>query len=249
LLSALFAGVALLAIGCGPTYPKCENDEHCEEKGEFCVNKLCQECRDSSHCSKKGAGYACSAGKCQRKIGYCDPNLPCSGRQVCRDNECGAECLGNADCQGNTYCSGGSCIQKPECGQGADNPNCPDGSECVAGSCEKKVVRCGEAIFFSFDRYNILRSQRDKLNGVAECMMDPNAGELVIEGHCDERGSEAYNLALGERRANTVSRYLRNKGIKRGRLETRSWGEERPAAHGSGERSWSQNRRAEFVPR
>ncbi|MSP72313.1 MAG: hypothetical protein EXR76_09040, partial [Myxococcales bacterium] len=68
-LGLIFGGAALFS-GCGPKYPKCENDEHCKEKGEFCVNALCQQCRDNSHCS--GPGMMCASGKCDRKPGYCD---------------------------------------------------------------------------------------------------------------------------------------------------------------------------------
>jgi peptidoglycan-associated lipoprotein len=67
-----------------------------------------------------------------------------------------------------------------------------------------------------------------------------------VHGHCDERGSDEYNLALGNRRATMVKQYLVNHGIDASRIETQSWGEERPIAQGASEDAWSQNRRAEF---
>jgi peptidoglycan-associated lipoprotein len=70
---------------------------------------------------------------------------------------------------------------------------------------------------------------------------------VVIEGHCDERGSREYNLALGERRALAVRAYLVGLGIDATRLQTKSYGEEQPVAMGHDESSWSRNRRAEFV--
>jgi peptidoglycan-associated lipoprotein len=72
---------------------------------------------------------------------------------------------------------------------------------------------------------------------------------LTIEGHCDERGTQQYNLALGDRRANTAADYLAVLGIGRERIGTISYGEERPFATGSGEGAWSQNRRAHLVLR
>ena len=98
LFAMVLGGSALLVSGCGPTYPKCENDGHCREKGEYCLQGTCQECRDNSHC--EGPGMMCAAGKCQRQPGYCDENVACPGNQKCRGNQCGPECLGDDECDG-----------------------------------------------------------------------------------------------------------------------------------------------------
>ena len=71
--------------------------------------------------------------------------------------------------------------------------------------------------------------------------------DVLIQGHCDERGTEEYNLALGDRRAGTVRSYLISLGVPAHRLHTISYGEEKPAASGHTEAAWSQNRRAQFV--
>ena len=248
LVLAIFSAAVLMATGCGPTYPKCDNDGHCAEKGEFCVNNLCQQCRDNSHCS--GPGMACSAGKCSRKAGYCDPDIPCPGNQKCRDNECGAECLDNSECGAGTYCSAGSCIAKPECGENSDNPACPEGQECMAGRCQIKVAQCGgEAVYFRFDSADLRGDQRGKVDAIIQCLGDANAAPIRLEGHADERGTEEYNLALGERRAEAVKKYMSRKGVSGDRLSTISFGEERPAASGSNESAWGKNRRTEFSPR
>ncbi len=250
LLAFVLGGATLALAGCGPKYPKCENDGHCADKGEFCVNNLCTQCRDNSHCADKGPGMICSGGKCMRKPGYCDDSIPCPGNQKCRNNECGAECLDNSECSGNTYCSNGSCVEKPECGENADNPICPEGQECVGGRCQAKVVQCTtEAVYFDFDRSTIKSNQRAKLDQVASCMGDPNAAPVQLAGHADERGTEEYNLALGERRADAAKKYLVSKGVDGSRLSTISFGEERPAVSGSNESAWSKNRRVEFNPR
>jgi peptidoglycan-associated lipoprotein len=70
---------------------------------------------------------------------------------------------------------------------------------------------------------------------------------VTIEGHCDERGTREYNLALGERRANAAKNYLAARGVPASRMSTISWGKERPTAMGSDERAWAQNRRAVTV--
>lgn len=101
-------------------------------------------------------------------------------------------------------------------------------------------------VLFDFDSAQINPGERSKIEAVAEYLR-ANAGlGLIVEGHCDERGSNEYNLALGERRALAVRAYLVELGVNAGRIQTKSLGEERPVAMGHDEASWSQNRRAEF---
>lgn len=244
LLGALaFGGAVLLLSACGPEYPKCENDEHCAEKGEFCVNGLCQQCRDNSHC--EGPGMMCSGGKCMRRPGYCDENIPCPSGQKCRDNECGPECLDDAECGGSDYCESGRCVPRPECGEHAVNPACPEGQECVAGRCQVRVTECtSEPVYFDFDDASIRGDQRGKLDALAACLKDARVA-VRLAGHADERGTAEYNLALGQRRADSARRYLENMGVPSNQLSTISYGEERPAAPGRGEDVWSRNRRVE----
>jgi peptidoglycan-associated lipoprotein len=102
-------------------------------------------------------------------------------------------------------------------------------------------------IHFDYDRANV-RPGDDAAAldaKVAILQANPNL-RIRINGHCDDRGSDEYNLALGNRRAVAVKQYLVNKGIDASRIDTQSWGEERPAAMGSDESAWAQNRRAEF---
>lgn len=102
-------------------------------------------------------------------------------------------------------------------------------------------------VYFAFDDYTLSPDSQESLNKLAEFMKGTPSVVVQIEGHCDERGSTEYNLALGERRAQSVKNYLVQLGIDPARLPTMSWGEEKPAAQGSNESAWSQNRRAEFV--
>ncbi len=101
-------------------------------------------------------------------------------------------------------------------------------------------------IYFGYDRAEILPEFKDVLNAHAEFLVANPQSSIVFEGHCDERGTIEYNLALGERRANTVKSYLIVQGVNPGQLESVSFGEERPASFGSDEMTWSKNRRAEI---
>ncbi|HEY7745352.1 MAG TPA: peptidoglycan-associated lipoprotein Pal, partial [Desulfuromonadales bacterium] len=103
-----------------------------------------------------------------------------------------------------------------------------------------------QRIQFAYDQHTLSDQAREILAGNASWMQANPGAKVVIEGHCDERGSDEYNLALGERRAQAAQSYLVSLGIDSGRLSTISYGEERPLAPGQAEEAWAQNRRAEF---
>ncbi len=104
-------------------------------------------------------------------------------------------------------------------------------------------------VFFDYDRYNLREDTRRVLEVDARVLLDNPEINATLEGHCDERGTVEYNLALGERRAQSVKDYLIEFGIDAGRLTAVSYGEERPFAEGHDETAWSQNRRVHFVKR
>jgi peptidoglycan-associated lipoprotein len=109
------------------------------------------------------------------------------------------------------------------------------------------AVAALKPIHFDFDRYEIRSGDRQILDANARWLKD-NANQLVlIEGHCDERGTNEYNLGLGERRARATMNYLVNQGIQADRITVVSYGEERPACTDKTERCWAQNRRAAFL--
>lgn len=102
-------------------------------------------------------------------------------------------------------------------------------------------------VYFDFDRSTIRSGERAKVEAVGRHIL-ANPGQGVrIEGHCDERGTEGYNLALGERRALAVREYLLNLGVPTNRVDTISYGESKPAAIGNTEEAYSKNRRGEFL--
>jgi peptidoglycan-associated lipoprotein len=101
--------------------------------------------------------------------------------------------------------------------------------------------------YFDFDSYALDPSARSALDRAAKVMRDRPELSIVIEGHCDERGTTEYNLALGERRASAARDHLMAAGVSGGRIRVISFGEERPFAAGGDEAAWAQNRRAHVV--
>jgi peptidoglycan-associated lipoprotein len=102
-------------------------------------------------------------------------------------------------------------------------------------------------VHFDYNKYDIKSSEAPILEGIAKWMNDNSAKHVLVEGHCDERGSNEYNMALGEQRALSVRHYLISLGIEAEKLHTVSYGEERPADAGHDEAAWAKNRRAEFL--
>lgn len=103
-------------------------------------------------------------------------------------------------------------------------------------------------IYFAYDSDYLVPSETANLDKIANYMSDKPTLGLVIEGHCDQRGTEEYNRALGERRANAIRTYLEKRGVPGNRIKTLSFGEDKPAVTGNGEDIWKQNRRGVPVP-
>ena len=129
----------------------------------------------------------------------------------------------------------------------------PSGSGGVQGTAvpgsaaDFRAVAISDRVFFDTDQYDIDAQDRAVLDSqVAWLRQYPNV-RVTVEGHADERGTREYNIALGERRANAAKNYLVAAGIQPARLTTVSYGKERPAALGSDEQAWAQNRRAVTV--
>jgi len=103
-----------------------------------------------------------------------------------------------------------------------------------------------EVVYFAFDSSSLAPGELHKIDKAAAYLHNNPSHVMIVEGHCDERGSAEYNLSLGEFRAQAVRSYLASQNIAGNRLQTRSFGYEKPAVTGSGEAVWSQNRRAVF---
>jgi len=115
------------------------------------------------------------------------------------------------------------------------------------GTQEDLVVNVGDRVFFGFDKSDLSAEARATLDRQAAWLKKYPSANAIMEGHCDERGTREYNLALGERRASAAKNYLVAAGIEADRIKTVSYGKERPAVLGSNEAAWAQNRRAVTV--
>jgi peptidoglycan-associated lipoprotein len=125
-------------------------------------------------------------------------------------------------------------------------PATPSGP--VKGSQEDFIASvASDRIFFALDQFDVDAEDQATLQSQAAWLQQNPAVRVTIEGHADERGTRDYNIALGERRANAAKNYLASLGIDPGRITTVSYGKERPAALGSDEAAWAQNRRAVTV--
>ena len=118
-----------------------------------------------------------------------------------------------------------------------------DGSGIVAGSQEDLIVNIGDRVFFDYDSADLDSDAQELLQDQVAWIKQYNAS-VTIEGHCDERGTREYNLALGEKRAQAVKNFLISMGIMPSQVSTISYGKERPAVVGSNDGAWSQNRRS-----
>ena len=119
-----------------------------------------------------------------------------------------------------------------------------DGTGIVAGSQEDLIVNVGDRVFFGYDSSDLDSDALELLQDQVAWLKQNSGVSVTIEGHCDERGTREYNLALGEKRAQAVKNYLIGLGINPDRVSTISYGKERPAVVGSNDGAWAQNRRS-----
>jgi peptidoglycan-associated lipoprotein len=116
-----------------------------------------------------------------------------------------------------------------------------------AGTQEDLVVNVGDRVFFALDKSDLSSEAQATLDRQAAWLKKYSASKVTLEGHCDERGTREYNVALGERRATAAKNYLVAAGVAASRIKVISYGKERPAVVGSNEAAWAQNRRAVTV--
>jgi peptidoglycan-associated lipoprotein len=112
---------------------------------------------------------------------------------------------------------------------------------------EIEEVEVADRVFFALNEYKISSEAKEILNNQVAWLKSDDSIKIIVEGHCDERGTREYNIALGERRASAVKNYLVSNGVVFSRIKTISYGKERPAFVGAGNSVWSKNRRAVTV--
>lgn len=227
---------ALVALGGCPVKPKsgeCRSDKDCAGAG--------------------GLGAVCVQGRCQE----CGADADCKPGFVCRSWKClpRPECAADDDCRDGKRCDGERCVaRKPEGRQCAAHADCGPGRLCDAdGRCVDRPAEdsaCADpstwVIRFGFDESAIAPEAQGKLQKISGCLRAKPATKVVVTGHCDERGTTQYNLALGSRRAEGARRYLGELGVA-GTIETVTMGKERPLCTEATEGCWAQNRRAEIM--
>ncbi len=233
---ALSLGGAFLAACPGPEYPKCEKDDQCKKNkdgkaiNEYCLFGKCQQCAKDSHCA---AGERCNKGRCEKA---CTADTQCGAGQICEEAACvPAQCGPSKPCGGGMSCDAGRC-KAP-----TTTPTTTTDTG-TAVDCQKK-----QTVHFDFNMSDLQPQAREVLDTFAKCMQKNADWKLTIEGHCDERGTTDYNLALGERRASSVKDYMARLGVEKSRIKTISYGEEKPLDPASTEAAWAKNRRAELV--
>lgn len=209
-----------LAAGCPPKYPKCDGDKDCHA-GEFCVNGQCQQCRSDGDC----AGGKCNAGRCEKAAPAsraCSDDSQCPAGQSCIAGQC-KPCTSDAQCGEGGKCNAGRCDRA-----GALPP--PPPSSCAR-----------EPVYFDFNEYALTTEATAAIDRDADCIKKSNRG-ATLTGRTDPRGTEEYNLALSDKRAQSVKDRLARLGVT-GNLKTVARGE--MDATGKDEAGWAHDRRVD----
>jgi peptidoglycan-associated lipoprotein len=235
----IFLLTGAMAAGCGgPKYPLCDTDEQCnDDQGHHgvCVNHTCVECRDDKAC---GVGRACKAGACAAIEGFCDDAHACSGGASCgKDNRCheppkvaaapppAVECDDAHACARGQRCENGHCVSPPQGGPGCTDFPAPK---------------------FDYESPEIRGEARQVLQRLAGCLTTGTlkTGQVLLTGHCDNRGESEFNMTLGADRAEAVKTFLVGLGVPIDRMRTSSRGE--LDASGTDEAGWSNDRRVDI---
>jgi len=194
------------------------------------------------------------------KNGECKSAKDCESQagfgKVCLSGQC-VECAADADCKDGFTCQANKCQPrpvpvavsaepKPECAADGD---CGSGKGCQGGKCVSTVdPACADpaafTVNFDYDQATIGGESAAKLQKLAACLAKSPARKMKVEGHCDDRGTTQYNLALGKKRAEATRKYLVDLGVST-RIETSSFGKEQPLCREATDACWARNRRAE----
>jgi peptidoglycan-associated lipoprotein len=214
----------LLLSACHPSYPKCNNDKDCKEH-EFCVNGICQQCRTDDNCP---SGQKCNQGRCETAppapIG-CTDDSQCPPDQSCIEGHCRA-------CQSNDQCGEGGKCNRGRCARATASSVPP----VAAGECKL------EPVYFDFNESILSTEATSAIDRDAECLKKAPDRPVTLIGHSDPRGTEEYNLALSDKRAQSVRDRIQRMGVGSA-LKVVSKGE--LEATGTDESGWAKDRRAD----
>jgi peptidoglycan-associated lipoprotein len=238
---------SIVGSGCGPKYPACKSDEDCNKdkpRNEFCVNQTCQQCRGDKDCA---AGRFCNKGRCDAVPGYCKDDAACGAGMVCDGNRC-KPCKDDGQCGEGGKCRAGKCIRKGQC---ESDDDCPQDQDCKAGVCVGGAVKAGPpakecslaAVYFDFNEFVLSTEATEAIDKNATCIKVVGRAVRLV-GRSDPRGTEEYNLALSERRAQQIKDRLMRLGLDGTKLHTLPKGE--LESTGKDEAGWANDRRVDF---
>jgi peptidoglycan-associated lipoprotein len=238
LASALVLGFAAASCGGSSTKPGCKADKDCKNH-QVCAANACVECITDAQCP---AGKHCSAHVCVSA--ECKNDQECNGK-VCQAGKCKA-CATDGECGPDRACKAGVCEPLKKC---AKDDECADDEDCVNGRCHKAGAASnpGDAtctlstVYFAFDDSTIQESERERLGANVACIEKTKAKNVYLFGHTDTSGTEEYNIALSERRAQSVADYMARLGTDPARMQVVPKGETEPTGLGD-----DRDRRVEF---
>jgi peptidoglycan-associated lipoprotein len=223
------AVILAFASACGskPKAPGCKSDKDCKN-GLVCNANKCVECKTDAQCPK---GKTCSANACVAKA-QCLTDDQCPNGQVCQAGSCKA-CASDGECGPGGKCDSGMCQRPKKCSNGL----------CLKQSLGRDIdAGCQlQTIYFAFDDSSVQPSERDHLDGNSQCIAKNKTQTVLLIGHTDTSGTEEYNIALSERRAQSVADYLARLGTDPARMQVVPKGETEPTGQGD-----EKDRRVEF---
>lgn len=236
---ALVLSFAMAACGDKPKKPGCKGDKDCKA-GQHCSANKCVECAQDAHCPK---GKRCSAGACIAAP-ECTKDDQCPAGKVCQAGKC-KSCASDNECGPGGSCEAGACKRANKC---AKDEDCADDEDCVSGYCKKAGGTSGlegpcplNTVYFGFDDSSIQASERERLDTNASCIDKTKGKAVFLVGHTDTSGTEEYNIALSERRAQSVADYMSRLGADPARMQVVPKGETEPTGMGD-----DKDRRVEF---
>ncbi len=247
------AVLGALQFSCTSNYPKCDKDTDCrgneanKDRSDYCINGQCQQCRPGQ-AGDCGPGKACSNGRCDAIAGYCDGDHPCPAGQPCVNNRC-TTCKSDGDCNGGK-CNAGKCETETRT-RCKGNDDCAESEDCIKGYCvpanrsatPTQSVGCQLGkIFFDFNESVLSAEATSIIDQNADCIKRA-ARSVTLTGRTDQRGTQEYNLALSERRAQSVRERLVRLGVTQS-MTTLPRGE--LDATGTDETGWARDRNVEF---
>jgi peptidoglycan-associated lipoprotein len=228
--------------GCPSKRPKdgsCKTNKDCKT-GQVCFENRCVECGQTSDCE---AGEQCKDHACVAAA-QCTRDDQCPVGKACLGGVC-KSCASDAECGVGGRCEAGACTRATPC---TKDEECADDEDCVNGYCKKPAAGSNDAslcplstVYFGFDDASIQASERDRLDANAACLQKSKSKAVFISGFTDSSGTEEYNIALSERRAQSVADYLARLGVDPALMQVVPKGETTPSGVGE-----DKDRRVEF---